>query len=148
MSIRHSMAAALAVLLPVVASCQNGGPSNPVAPRTSIEGKWTGDATDEAYGRGHAVLEITALPFGITGTWSFSFPDSEVVRRGSVGGAIVNGSVSWAMTPSTPVECDYGALSGTMSLTGTIDNGRLRGTYLRFTCDGAATGSLDVTRTE
>ena len=148
MTFRQAIAIVVVTVGPAVTSCHKGASSNPnpVSPREDLTGTWVGSVVDNEHGPGSAALTVTALPLGVTGTWSFTFAAAGRTRSGTLGGTSVGTTVSWFMTPAMPTACGVTTISGTLALAGTIEGGRLRGQYIRITCDSVEGGSIDVTK--
>jgi hypothetical protein len=133
-------------LLVLVAGC---GSRLPVAPVLPLDGTWTGSIAHSRAGDGTVVLRMTQTGVAATGTWTASFAGGASGMTGSIGGTLSGPSAALFLTPADPLVCGGGlTLSGTFALTATVTGDRLSGSFVAFTCDGADTGDLDVTRTD
>jgi len=98
-------------------------------------------------GAGTAELLLTGRGPGVSGTWSARFSDTAFNKDGSIGGNHVGSTISLFLTPKVPLMCPTTqSLSGTLSVTGTVAENLLKGTYTVLTCNGATSGSLDLAR--
>ena len=115
---------------------------SPTAP-SGLAGSWIGEVVDEGAGPGSASLEIVSVPLGLSGTWSFTFAEPATSTRGSLNGTVSGSAVTLAMTPGTPLPC---GMFGSIGVTASLVGDRLSGTFVRLTCGGAESGTLDLRR--
>ncbi len=123
-----------------------GACDQPVAPSRVLAGDWTGTITDSAAGNGALSLTITQTGPGISGAWASTFGDTSFNRSGSLSGTITGSPIVLFLTPTIPIACPTGSLTGTLSLSTTVQGNRLTGTYTVLTCSGVNTGSVAVER--
>jgi hypothetical protein len=134
----------IAIVLPMTwTAC---GRESPVEPSATLSGTWRGTLTRGSTSGG-VTLEISQSGAGVTGTWSTAGEGSFPSQSGSLGGTVVGSTASLSLTPAVQLVCSGDiTLSGTLSVTATVDGNRLAGQYVVFLCDDVASGRIEVTR--
>lgn len=123
----------------------SGGVTSPSASApagVTLNGNYSGTASDTAYGSGSVQLTLSQSGTSITGTYASQYPAYSVVGGGSVSGTVNNSqTLSATLQPSIPTACPY-------QLTGTISGGgaNISGTYAAFNCSAVVTGTFNVTK--
>jgi hypothetical protein len=143
MTMRMSKCVGAGLLTAVLAGGCSDGPAAPGGP---FNATWSGVIVDSAAGAGTARLALTQSGAGLSGTYTTSFSDAAFDRAGSVSGTATSTAASVSLTPGTPVACAGFTLSGTMGGTVAVTGARLTGNYVALACNGAVSGTLDLTR--
>jgi len=127
----------------VLGACDRDTPAGPTA---GLDGTWRGTIT-RGTAAGTITLQMTQSGAGVTGVWTADLDGIAFDQSGSTGGTVVGSTVSLFLNPTTPTTCASGAaLSGTLSMNGSLAGDRLTGDYVVFACDSAVTGRIEVTR--
>ncbi|MCC7010001.1 MAG: hypothetical protein IT184_14435 [Acidobacteria bacterium] len=150
MLLRGIRVIAIMSLAPLSGACHGGPSQNPLVPSPApreLAGRWEGEVVDDVHGRGLVTVNVTALPISVSGTWKIDFTDAGLQQAGSMNGSGLGSTVSWLLTPQTPLACDYATLSGTLNVTAVVEGDRLKGSYFRFTCDASERGTVDLRKT-
>jgi hypothetical protein len=107
---------------------------------------WRGTYTRGA-SSGTMTLQLTQSGAGVTGTWSTDLEGVEFDQAGSLGGTATGSRVALFLTPAASLICSSGiTLSGTLSLTASVEGDRLSGDVVALECESVATGRIEVTR--
>jgi hypothetical protein len=126
-----------------VASCHS--PAGPSA--TTVDGRWTGTIAGLPAGSGSVDLALTQNGPGVAGTYALTFGDPAQNRSGDASGTIAANLITLALASPAAIVCSPSvSLSGTITTTLTRSGDRLSGSFAGFTCDGAISGTLELTR--
>lgn len=144
----------VAALAPVAcASSSPTGPTGPAAsgPRTGV---WSGTVSDPVNGTGTLRIELSDYPLDsarslLSGSWSTAYADATKNGSGSLSGTATGATIALAMNPATPPQCPPGtvfrAAAGSYLSTALSQGATtIAGSYLLTTCDGSASGTLDL----
>jgi hypothetical protein len=117
-----------------------------VAPSGTFTGTWSGTVSEIPRGPGAIRLTLDHRGAVIDGTLRTTF-QNVVDREGRVSGTASAGTATLTFVPGQPFECGAaGTLTGTVTLTLSVNAGRLSGSYAQFTCAGAVTATVDMTK--
>jgi hypothetical protein len=116
------------------------------SPSGTFSGIWTGTAVENTRGQGTVRLVLDHRGGTIDGTLRTTF-QNVVDRDGVVAGVAAGGQATLTFVPPQPFNCGAaGNLTGTVTLVLTLTGDHLSGSYSQFTCSGAVTATIDLTR--
>jgi hypothetical protein len=148
--------AVLCVAALAPAACASSSPTAPTGPAASgpRTGVWSGTVSDPVNGTGTIRIELSDYPLDnarslLSGTWSTAHTDATKNGSGALSGTAMGATVALAMNPSTPPPCPPGTLFGAAAgsyISTALSQGAtaITGSYLFTTCDGSASGTLDL----
>lgn len=124
--------------------------SSPVSPSAAFGGTWSGSAVETTTGAapssGTARLQLDQNGLAVSGTITTTFGGT-TTRDGSVVGTVVGNVASLGYNPGAPLDCGGGLiLSRVVVMTLTVAGPTLTGIYSSFTCGGAVSGTLSLTK--
>jgi len=133
------------LVLVLVASCGTS-PTAPASP--DVLGTWKGTIADESGISGTASISLTSQNAqGVAGTFTIASGATSLSIDGVASGTTVGPVLTLFLVPSSPLVCSPTlTLSGSISLSMTLANGRLTGRYSGVTCGSARSGTLDLSK--
>lgn len=146
--------ACLVVSLLCASACGDDPPTAPSTQDGRYSGTWAGAIDDPFNGSGTMRLEVThratagAPGAVLEGSWSAAYGNPQRNGSGQIGGLIAGSTASLLATPSPAGSCPQGVTIPPFvyTITATIGDSEIRGSYTFSTCAGVVTGTLALRR--